>query len=140
MQEIGLVVRTQGQLADVRLRQQSACAKCGKCELAHESKELTVSAVNQAGASAGQTVRMEMTHRDVVTAGLIVYGLPLLMLFLGVAVGQTLSSQLGAAMLGILAMAGTYGLIHWRLEPKMKTSQRFQIVITGIVDEREVNN
>ncbi len=139
MQEIGLVVRTDGQLADVRMRQQSACAKCGKCELAHETKELTVSAVNQVGASAGQTVRMEMTHRDVVSAGLIVYGLPLLMLFLGVALGQVFRSQLGAALTGIAAMAITYWLIHWRLEPRMKTSQRFQIVITGIVDEREVN-
>jgi len=139
MQEYGVVLRTNGKLADVSIRQQSACAKCGKCELAHESKDLTISAVNQAGAAAGQMVCLEMGHRDVVTAGLLVYGLPLLMLFLGVIVGQVWFDQLGAALTGFLTLGITYGLIHWRLEPKLRANQRYSIVITHVVNEREVN-
>lgn len=139
MQEYGVVLRTNGKLAEVGIRQQSACAKCGKCELAHESKDLTVSAVNQAGARTGETVCLEMGHRDVVTAGLLVYGLPLLTLFLGVIVGQLWFDQLGAALVGFLALGATYGLIHWRLEPKLKANQRYSIVITQVVNEREVH-
>lgn len=137
MQEYGVVLRTNGKLADVSIRQHSACAKCGKCELSHESKELTVSAVNQVGASAGETVCLEMGHRDVVSAGLIVYGLPLVALFLGVAVGEALFDQLGAALLGFSALGLTFGLIHW-LEPRLKASQRYSILITQVVNEREV--
>ncbi len=139
MQEYGVVLRTNGKLADVSIRQQSACAKCGKCQLAHESKDLTISAVNQAGATAGQVVCLEMGHRDVVTAGLLVYGLPLLMLFLGVIIGQIWFGELGAAMTGFLALGITYGLIRWRLEPRLQANQRYSIVITHVINEREVN-
>lgn len=137
MEQFGVVLHTEGKLAQVSFRQHSACAQCGKCDMSHESKDLTVSALNMAGAAAGDMVRLEMAQRDVMTAGLIIYILPLAAMFIGAAIGQTLWGQVAALGLGLVGMALTYAFIHWRLEPKISRDQRYQIRITQVVDERE---
>lgn len=137
MKQYGMVLRTDGKLAQVSVRQHSACAQCGKCDMSHESKDLTVSAVNIAGAAAGDMVRLEMAQRDVMAAGLIIYVLPLVVMFIGAAVGQALSGQAVAAGFGFGGLALTYAFIHWRLEPKLRADQRYNISITQVVDERE---
>lgn len=136
MEQYGVVMRTDGKWAEVSTRQHSACAQCGKCNLAHESKDLTVSAVNQAGAAVGDTVLLTMAQRDVVSAGLIVYALPLGVMFLGALAGQALGGQATAALAGFGGLALSYAFIHWRLEPKLRTDQRYSIQITQVINEK----
>lgn len=140
MDQYGVVLRTRGRIADVGIRQRSACAQCGQCELAHETKDLVISAINQAGAKKDDLVRLEMGQGNIVSASLIAYGLPLVALFLGVALGQLLFGQAGAALIGFLGLALAYGFIHWRLEPRLFANQRFHVLITAVVNEREVNS
>jgi sigma-E factor negative regulatory protein RseC len=136
MEQYGVVHRVDGKLAKVSIRQHSACAQCGKCNLAHESKDLMIDAVNQAGAHIGDTVLLQMGQRDVLSAGLIAYGLPLLLMFVGAVVGQSFFGQAGSALLGFSGLGLTYAFIHWYLEPKLKANQRYSICITEVIDEK----
>lgn len=135
MERCGVVVSTDGQVAEVLVRQHSACAACGKCNMAHESRELKVQAHNPIAARPGDKVRLAMPQRNVYQAGLIAYIMPLLLMFLGVAAGQIWAGQSGAVLGGLSGLLLAYFLIARYLEPRLQESKRFNIMITHLVDE-----
>ncbi len=139
MKQQGRVIRTQGREADVCITQLSACAKCGKCNLSHESRDLVISAVNVAQAQPGDFVILEMAHTSVFLAALIAYGLPLLVMFLGAFLGQAIGGELLSAVLGFSGLGLGYILIRWVVDPRLKAQQNYEIKITTIIDPREVN-
>lgn len=138
MEQYGIIVRANGKQADVLVRQHSACASCGKCNMKHESKDLTVTALNLVNAQVGDRVVLEMPERNILSAGLLAYAMPLVSLFIGVLLGQLLfGSQTAAVLLGFGSMLGSYALLHLVLEPRFKASQQFSLSITDVIGTKE---
>ncbi len=141
MEQYGIVIRASGQQAEVMVRQHSACASCGKCNMKHESKELTVTALNSVHAQVGDRVVLEMSHQSILSAGLLAYAMPLAALFVGVVLGQFLfGGQTAAVLLGFGAMLGSYALLNLVFEPRFKANQQFSLNITDVISKEEYTN
>ncbi len=97
MIQLAEVIKSNGNKALVKINRQSACQKCNKdCLLAgnsHEIKEMKVEVDNPIGATAGQTVKLEMGESHLVLASLIIYVLPILGLIGGYFIGSWFGSH-----------------------------------------------
>ncbi|NLY54843.1 MAG: SoxR reducing system RseC family protein [Firmicutes bacterium] len=139
MQKAGVVVSTSNSTAEVRIEQLSACAGCGKCHMAHESRSLLVSARNRAGALPGDRVLLTMPKSSVFQAGLLAYTLPLVAMFLGAFLGQAIAGQAGSLLGGFGLLGSSYWLLR-RLEPCLAGGSKFVLEITQIINEEELSN
>lgn len=137
MRQFGEVIRLEGNKAQVKVVQHSACANCHqKCGLAHEMKDIFVEATNTIEAKPGDKVTLELHHSDVLYAAIIVYVVPLVFLFAGVALGGAyFTSELYALGLGLLGLVGSFVALKYGLEPRLKHGKRFHLAIVGYSDD-----
>ncbi len=91
-QQVTVTRLIDAQYAEVMLRRQSACSgdchKCGGCTAAEEV--IHVRARNAIGAKPGDTVIVETAGKTVLQAALLVYLVPLVLFFIGWAIGTRL--------------------------------------------------
>lgn len=109
----GNIIKIDGNTLTVKVLQLSACAHCeGKkfCTLAEsKEKEITVSETNPEAYSIGEEVNIVTQKRQVFTAVLWAYIMPLILLFIGVGVGTFFNlPEVHTALLGIAAVAIYY--------------------------------
>ncbi len=90
IEEIGTVKSTNGMIAIVSVPRRSACDGCtaGTCKTEEQSME--IEAVNEAGAVAGQRVKVSVQSIAYMKGSLIVYGVPALGLVVGAVFGKEL--------------------------------------------------
>jgi sigma-E factor negative regulatory protein RseC len=93
MEEIGVVNTVEGHIAKVAVAKKSMCEHCtaGTCHMTDEGAELE--ALNNAGARAGQRVRVVMRPYTYLKGSLVVYGLPAIALVIGAVAGKELGSS-----------------------------------------------
>ncbi|HYE09072.1 MAG TPA: SoxR reducing system RseC family protein [Patescibacteria group bacterium] len=117
MIEKAKVIDVKDKFAKVEIRRVSACGEsCASCKGGCAPTNTYVDAVNNIGAKIGQYVEIEMSTKIFLTAVLITYGLPLIMLFIGIfsgsavvnGLGLTMNSDFVGTLLGFLLMALSY--------------------------------
>lgn len=137
MRQFGEVVAVHGDMAKVKVVQHSACSGCHqKCGMAHEMKEISVDARNLIAAEVGDKVLLELHHRQVLNAALMVYILPLLFLFIGVGIGTYyLDTELQALVVGLLGLGGSFLALKYVVEPRLRRGQRFSLAIVSFSDK-----
>jgi sigma-E factor negative regulatory protein RseC len=96
LEEIGVVLATDGGRASVRMDRRTACETCGRCGLAalSKSEDIVVTAKNPAGAGPGDRVIVEMEGKAVLSAAFFVFVLPLLLAGFGYVLGGTVAALL----------------------------------------------
>ena len=109
----GNIIKIEGNLITVKILQVSACAHCAEkkfCTLAEsKEKEITVSETNPEAYSIGEEVNIVTQKRQVFTAVLWAYIMPLILLFIGVGVGTFFNlPEVHTALLGLVAVAIYY--------------------------------
>lgn len=109
----GHIIAINGNTVTVKVLQLSACAHCAEkkfCTLAEsKEKEITVSETNPEAYSVGEEVQIVTQKRQVFTAVLWAYVLPLVVLFAGVGIGTMLTfTEVHTALLGLVAVAIYY--------------------------------
>jgi sigma-E factor negative regulatory protein RseC len=146
MDEIGVVVRTEGRFATVSVPKKAGiCEQCtmGTCHVSEEGSE--IDALNKANAKEGQKVRVSIKPYTYVKGSLIVYGIPVLCLMAGAVLGQEFLAGVGpfAGMDPeyVSAISGFSGFILSFIIIKlwsMKAEKRleFKPVIEEILDEK----
>ena len=102
MTERGVVVKVKGKRATVRFDRRSACDSCHMCAVTRDGMKVEVVIENTLGANVGDFVEVEMAQRFVLTAAVIVYLIPLVLVALGVGIGVVFSELVQV----ILAVAG----------------------------------
>ncbi|MEW6308683.1 MAG: SoxR reducing system RseC family protein [Bacillota bacterium] len=112
VREPGLVVRVDGREATVVVRRRSACSSCGKCiGSLHPPQDLTVVALNRAGARQGEHVVIELQDIGVVKAAALVYALPLVAATAAFAVGALVARLGGLPVEPLGLVAAVLGLL-----------------------------
>lgn len=136
MRQLGEVLSVEGDLAQVKVVQHSACASCThKCGLEHEIKDVYVAAENRIKAEAGETVVLELSHVFVLKAAFWAYVFPLFFLLLGISIGVfLLESEPKALLLGSALMVLSYIFTRYVLEPRFKAREQYRLVIVGRAD------
>ena len=113
IEEIGIVVKTEGEIAKVSVKKRGACDGCtakGACESTSEGME--IEALNPVHAREGQTVKVLLQAGTYLKGSMIVYGLPLVLFIAGAIAGKNIgeayflntSSDFIAAIFGFAAL------------------------------------
>ena len=142
MEEIGVVISTQGVVARVRVQRSGACDACavsGTCKPVEETAELE--AFNPIRAKIGQTVRLVLKPQLYLKASIIVYGLPVVSLIGGAILGKNIGeiyfkgmdSDLISAAFGFGALIISFLAIKiW--SSKVEKKEEYRPVIEEIVN------
>ena len=93
IEEIGIVKSVEGMTAVVAVPKKSACEGCtlGACK--PEDRSMEIEAWNEAGAKAGQRVKVAIKSYTYLKGAMVVYGLPAVGLVAGAVVGKELMSR-----------------------------------------------
>lgn len=122
MEQLGYVMEIQGDQATVRFTRSNMCAHCGACIMIGDG-EAQVTLKNTLHAAVGDQIRVELHAKRFVQANLLAYGIPLLLLLLGVAVGAQVSDAMGA-ICGLLGVGSGYLALRL-LEPRFARMGKF---------------
>ena len=148
MDHFGRVIKSaEGDKAVVKIRQNSACGKCGKCSfmIADSSGEMLVEAINPVGAQSGQLVKIESKSADVLMAAFLAYIFPLIGLVGGLFWGNNwarnsymaINPDLFGLVVGLVFMGLIFFILR-RGEVYFSRQERFTSTITAIVNEDDV--
>ncbi len=91
IEEIGVVVKTEGEFARVSVQKRGTCEGCtarGACESTSEGME--IEALNPVNAREGQTVKVLLQAETYLKGSMLVYGLPLVLFITGAIVGKNI--------------------------------------------------
>ncbi len=112
MFQSGIVKKTSGKNADVEITRSSACAEnCASCGLC-PGKTAVVTAANDVGAAAGDTVVIDMADSKVLGAAFLVYIVPVITLIAGYLIGEAISGKESAGIVtGFILMILTFAAI-----------------------------
>ncbi|NIS63146.1 MAG: hypothetical protein GTO13_21370 [Proteobacteria bacterium] len=97
LEEIGVVLKVEGELAVVKTQRSSMCEGChsgGFCKALGGDSDMEVAARNEAGAKVGDEVRVTIASKTFLTASFLVYMVPVTALILGALLGATLGPSL----------------------------------------------
>ena len=127
----GHIIAINNNAVTVKVLQLSACAHCdGKkfCTLAEsKEKEVKISVSNPADYSIGEEVEILVQKKQMFTAVLWAYVLPLVLLFAGVGVGTALEMQeVHTALLGLVAVV-VYYVFLFAINKILSKSLEFKI-------------
>jgi len=126
MIEIGKILEIRGDRVKISLPLKEGCSTCGKCTLGKGEKYMRLEVETIPDARVGDEVMVEVPERDPLVAALLLFGIPLLGLFLGGGAGYLLFSRwsgdpnAGAGLLGLITMAGVFVILRRRERHRMK--------------------
>lgn len=138
MAEVGQVTMVDKDEVVVRLMRQEACGKCGACSVGLDNKDMFIHAANLCHANVDDYVEIELEEANFIMAVFIMYGLPLIGLLIGIAIGEGLGylffkglHDVLGIILGLLGAVAVYLLI--RLNEKRFHTDKFRPVAKRIV-------
>jgi sigma-E factor negative regulatory protein RseC len=119
MEERGIVVAREGGTAKVRIERSESCEGCHGCLMSDTEKYMIADVIDKLGSSPGDMVRISTEGASSLKATLLLFGLPLIMIFAGYAAGSALAgivhSASSAQNFGIggasVFFLGSFGLI-----------------------------
>ena len=119
-------------MAEIEVTRRSACghdcAKCGGCG-GLETQTLYVTARNRAKADVGERVLIEGETGQVLGLAMLVYVLPIVLFFVGYALGSVLFTGAAAGALrgGVLFVLGILGAIWYSRRMKARNEVPYEI-------------
>lgn len=121
LREIGLVAEISGSMAKVIVKRSSACENCGACGMGAKP-EMNFMLKNDIGAQVGDQVVIEMHSKALFKAAFLVYTIPLVALFIGFLLGESIGISRGMGSdqaeffgigTGFLFLILTFFIIRW---------------------------
>ena len=114
----------------VEFERSAMCEKCGACERAQKAMLMEVERIGNA--AIGDSVAVELPERTLLQAAFVAYGIPLLLLLVGLLAGDRLPGLLGlpgnpdlyAAGLGLMLAGGAFLTLRLT-EKKRRTSGKY---------------
>ncbi len=88
----GVVQIIEGEYAVVQIQRQDMCGDCHACDAVHVSQSCTLKCINSIKSEIGDLVEISLDNTTFLKATYIIYGLPLLGLGIGIALGYFIAS------------------------------------------------
>jgi sigma-E factor negative regulatory protein RseC len=131
--EEGEVILANGKDAVVLLSAGSNCKECFARELCKTGteEERSLEVKDPLGVRPGDKVRLEVYGSSLLMASVLIYGIPLLLLLAGIAIGTIFYGDLAAGLLG-LGLPAVYALGLWLYT---RLALRRPLLIPRIVDK-----
>jgi len=144
LKQTGIVIEQKANTAKVLIQRHAMCAECGGCKMAADDSKLEIEAINEAGATVGQWVEVDMDEGTFLQATFIAYGIPLIALLVGIFLGAQIltlfnivnNHEIYTAIIGFTLMIIAFITIN-RKEEIIKSKKKYTPVITGITNNKE---
>lgn len=144
MQKAGVVISVEKDIAKVEIQKHSSCSNCSACKLGDENSSVVAEVYNEIGVKVGQTVYIDMESKQVLSAALIMYVIPLFSLLAGIigasivlnAIGITGNTDVYSAIVGFFIMTASFVIIRFK-DKKLKSSGKYLPMITEVVNDGE---
>lgn len=137
MLEVLEVKEVIGDEAVVMLERTTACGECGQCMVGKKNLHMELKMKNTLDAKPGDMVTVEMEMKGVLSASLIMYGIPLVFFILGCFIGSkcvapalAINSDLAALITAVVFTALSYLAIKI-MDRKGVFKERYQLTMTG---------
>jgi len=136
----GYIKKTHGDMAVVEVRRVTACGgKCSSCE-GCKPTGIQVEVENTLNAKPGQMVKLRMASKKIVGATLLVYFVPMVMLFIGALLGGEIAETAGYTQaidlfrlaFGLMFM-GIFYIVLKRFDKKIKENKYFKFKMEKII-------
>lgn len=108
----GTVEKVEGELATVSIERQDMCGECHACEVLGEVKKCQIQCIDKCQSQVGDEVEIDLDQASFLKATGIMYGVPLVGLFIGLGVGMLIPArfgknvqEIGMMILGLLMMS-----------------------------------
>ncbi len=108
--ETGKVIKIDGEKVKVAFKRGAGCGSCKACSEGQNENEMEIIAYNDCGAKLNDTVAVSIETEFLLKATGIMYGIPLITMFIGFLLGN-LVSQIVSFATGIIFLLITYYLI-----------------------------
>ncbi|MDD6045014.1 MAG: SoxR reducing system RseC family protein [Clostridia bacterium] len=136
LRQTGRVIELKNELAVVRFQRSDACGHCNAC-FHFGSTEADIEIENTCDAVVGDIVTIELHSGSMFKASAIAYGIPLIGLIVGAALGSRIG-DIYAAVGGMLLCGGTFFILRG-LNPRFDRMREFKprmIAIVGHEDQK----
>jgi sigma-E factor negative regulatory protein RseC len=141
IEDIGRIVKIDGNQAFVEVERSSACASCGlqEAEELAAGGKVVFEAYNMAGAGIGDRVKVQVRTGAYTKASLYIYGIPVLFLMIGAVAGAyaaTILKRSSDTMSGLFAMGGlVVGFIVVFLFRKRGNKTEYMPVVVEVIQD-----
>ena len=143
MQEKGIVIESARGRAQVRIDRMEACEGCHGCLYQADGHFMVADVIDRIGTSPGDVVRIDTEGPSPVSASLLVFGVPIAMLFAGYAAGAALAPMVGAPQasqgIGIagaaLLFAASFGVLSL-VSRRRRAGSAVQSVIVEVLGRK----
>lgn len=127
--------------AKVLMQKHADCAHCGACNMG-KGMDIIITAINEIQAKPGDTVQVNMMSTNVFKSAFIIYVIPLIMLIVGILIGDKLFDLLGfestkelfSMTLGFILLVLSFLGIKLN-EKNFKKDKKYIPTITHIVED-----
>jgi len=143
LKEFGVVTEVNKDKVQIKVNRRTACGNCKACGMTDDQKEHLFELTNTIGASVGDTVVLEMKSRGFLGAVSILYGVPLIALISGVAVGSFISKIVNElwdpSILGAIGGAFFVAIAFYLVSKYEKVASKNRTYIPVITGFKEDN-
>lgn len=135
--ERGTVVAVRDGAVDVRVQGGTACDNCSACCRVDKNGVTIENARDTSGAAIGDSVEVEIPAGADARAGVLVFILPVVGMFVGYGIGATVATLLGGVAdvggaIGAVAAIGS-ALLVLRMRGRMAPDERFRPFVRAII-------
>ncbi len=142
MNEYGQIVQVKDDKAVIKINRSSACASCGACGIGSHKGEMLLTIPNTLNGEVGDYAELELSSTQVLKASVIVYLIPLIALFVGIAGGFMLAPAFGMdpELLGAVSGIGLTVIAFLGIravEPRFKKNHSFSPKMVNIIKTKK---
>ena len=142
MIEVVEVTEVNGNNATVFIQRSTACKDCGMCMVGKKNLEVYATVKNTLNAQVGDKVTVEMELRNVLSASMIMYTIPLIGFVAGLLLGHNVFSKMWGTPadltgfgLGMILLALVYLAIKL-VDKKGVFKETYELTMKGIVEQQ----
>jgi len=134
-EQLGFVIKLEGDLARVRVAPNAECDNCGTCNIEH----MEILAYNAVNASLGQKIRFRKIEDNMIKIAFMMLMLPLLSIFAGLYAGYAAALYFnlnGTAMMSAGALIFLAAAVYtaYVYDKKYKLNKKSLPMIVGVVN------
>jgi sigma-E factor negative regulatory protein RseC len=140
LKQYGLVVSRRNENVVIEVTRSSACGdKCGSCGGNCEKRVIKAEVKNRLNAKIGDYIEVEVADKSILKAALIVYIMPLALLFVGIWLGylvgnsfENTNEEIITILMGITFMIISMFFLK-RIDVKIKKNSKYQFYMSRIL-------
>lgn len=136
MRETGFVVKTEKNIAKVKVDKKDECSKCGMCLFPQGANSIDFIADNKMGAKVGDSVVIERKTDAKFLGAVLVFLIPLILIGVSAILGfLIIKSDLSVLILSVTLIILWYVILS-KIDKNLKKASSFRAIVVEIVKEQ----